>query len=86
MALGVVTLLFALVLAWQHYVSYVGNESGISDDYLEGAPLLRSSEIKMSYPTDMNSETRAGLVKSTIVPLDNCNSETARVKKIFASL
>lgn len=86
LALGVVTLLFALVLAWQHYVSYVGNESGIGDDYLEEAPLLRSSLIKMTYPADMNNETRAGLVKSTIVPLDNCNSERARVKKIFASL
>ena len=86
MALGVVTLLFALVLAWQHYVSYVGNESGIGDDYLEEAPLLTSSLIKMTYPADMNNETRAGLVKSTIVPLDNYNSERARVKKIFASL
>ena len=86
LALGVVTLLFGLVLTWQHYVSYAGNESGIGDDYLEEAPLLRSSVIKMSYPLDMTNETRAGFVKSAIVPLDNYNSERARVKNFFASL
>ena len=49
MALAVVTLLFNIILVWQHYVFYFGNEHNDS----EQEPLLRDAKF---YAVDINTE------------------------------
>jgi len=60
MALAVVTLLFNIILVWQHYVFYFGNEYNDS----EQEPLLRDAKKSKFYAVDINTEDGDFLVRS----------------------
>lgn len=52
LALGLVTLLFDIILVWQHYVFYLGNEQ-VSE---EEKPLLSGSKKEKIYSRDVNAD------------------------------
>ena len=52
LALGLVTLLFDIILVWQHYVFYLGNEQ-VSE---EEKPLLNGSKKEKIYSRDVNAD------------------------------
>ena len=60
MALAVVTLLFNIILIWQHYVFYLGNEHNASEEQ----PLLRGPKKSKFYVVDVNTEDGDFLVTS----------------------
>ena len=62
MALSVVTLIFNIILVWQHYVFYLGNEYNESD---EEKPLLKSSKKEKFYSVNVDTEGR-DLVLATL--------------------
>lgn len=52
LALGLVTLLFNIILVWQHYVFYAGNEQVSEED----KPLLSGSKKEKFYSQDVNAD------------------------------
>lgn len=54
MALAVSTLLFNIILIWQHYVFYLGNEHRSSDS--EKEPLLRGERSNEFYTVNVHAE------------------------------
>ena len=62
MALAVVSLLFNIILVWQHYVFYFGNKH---DDANEKEPLLGGANRKTNfYAVHVNAEDRDFLPRS----------------------
>ena len=72
MALAVVTLLFNIILVWQHYVFYFGNEYDAS----EQEPLLREAKKTKFYAVDVNAEDGEFLVKSLSLSDEENTGET----------
>ena len=77
MALAVVTLLFNIILVWQHYVFYLGNELVAAD---EQKPLLRGAKKTKFYSVDVNSEEGDFQVTSLSLSVDE-NTENPRSRK-----
>lgn len=77
MALAVVTLLFNIILVWQHYVFYLGNELVGAD---EQKPLLRGAKKTKFYSVDVNSEEGDFQVTSLSLSVDE-NLENPRSRK-----
>ena len=77
MALAVVTLLFNIILVWQHYVFYLGNELVSAD---EQKPLLRGAKKTKFYSVDVNSEEGDFQVTSLSLSVDE-NTENPRSRK-----
>lgn len=77
MALAVVTLLFNIILVWQHYVFYLGNEHVAAD---EQEPLLKGPRKTKFYSVDVNSEEGDFQVTSLSLSIDE-NTENARSRK-----
>lgn len=77
MALAVVTLLFNIILVWQHYVFYLGNELVAAD---EQKPLLRGAKKTKFYSVDVNSEEGDFQVTSLSLSVDE-NLENPRSRK-----
>ena len=77
MALAVVTLLFNIILVWQHYVFYLGNELVGPD---EQKPLLRGAKKTKFYSVDVNSEEGDFQVTSLSLSVDE-NTENPRSRK-----
>ena len=77
MALAVVTLLFNIILVWQHYVFYLGNELVGPD---EQKPLLRGAKKTKFYSVDVNSEEGDFQVTSLSLSVDE-NTENPRSHK-----
>ena len=77
MALAVVTLLFNIILVWQHYVFYLGNELVGAD---EQKPLLRGAKKTKFYSVDVNSEEGDFQVTSLSLSVDE-NIENPRSRK-----
>lgn len=77
MALAVVTLLFNIILVWQHYVFYLGNELFAAD---EQKPLLRGAKKTKFYSVDVNSEEGDFQVTSLSLSVDE-NTENRRSRK-----
>ena len=77
MALAVVTLLFNIILVWQHYVFYLGNELVAAD---EQKPLLRGAKKTKFYSVDVNSEEGDFQVTSLSLSVDE-NLENPRSHK-----
>ena len=67
MALGLVTLLFNIILVWQHYVFYLGNEHGSDEE----EPLLRGPKKTKFYSVDVNAEDGDLMVTSLSVSMDH---------------
>ena len=74
MALAVVTLLFNIILVWQHYVFYFGNEYSAS----EQEPLLRDAKKTKFYAVDVNAEDGEFLVRSLSLSDEQNAGETKR--------
>ena len=77
MALAVVTLLFNIILVWQHYVFYLGNELVGAD---EQKPLLKGAKKTKFYSVDVNSEEGDFQVTSLSLSVDE-NIENPRSRK-----
>lgn len=70
LALGLVTLLFNVILVWQHYVFYLGNEQ-VSE---EEKPLLNGSKKEKFYSVDVNADDEDFQEKS--ISLSDSSSST----------
>ena len=77
MALAVVTLIFNIVLVWQHYVFYFGNEYGAS----EQEPLLRDAKKAKFYAVDVNAEDGEFLKRSLSLSDEQNAGETKRKER-----
>ena len=74
MALAVATLLFNIILIWQHYVFYFGNEH----DAGEQEPLLGSTKKTKFYAVDVNAEDGDFLVNSLSLSMEQNSTEVRR--------
>lgn len=77
MALAVVTLLFNIILVWQHYVFYFGNEHDAS----EQEPLLRGGKKTKFYAVDVNAEDGDFLVRSVSLSAEQNSGEVKRSER-----
>ena len=66
MALALVTLMFNIILVWQHYVFYLGNEHRTE----EQEPLLRGAKKTKFHAVDVNAEDGDFLVTSLSLSVD----------------
>ncbi len=74
MALAVVTLLFNIILVWQHYVFYFGNEHDAS----EQEPLLKGRKKTKFYAVDVNADDGDLLVTSLSLSMEQSAEEVRR--------
>ena len=74
MALALATLVFNIILVWQHYVFYFGNEHDAS----EQQPLLRDAKKSKFYAVDVNTEDGDFLVRSLSLSSEQSDRERKR--------
>lgn len=70
LALGLVTLLFNVILVWQHYVFYLGNEQVSQEE----KPLLNGLKTEKFYSLDVNADDEDFQEKS--ISLSDSSSST----------